>query len=481
MAVLDRRNAYSAIPQLEGKLSKLTNYITIENGKVKISAKDLYLKGSELTVSLEEVGLSYVDKDEIIAQINASEEGVLISADKVNIAGAAIFSEYAKKEEASEDVQRIYYRTNTTNTPAAPTSWITSTAEANNTWTTKRMPYDRIYKYLFSCIQQKMADGEIETTTVLLDDTTTVIDGGNIITGTVTLNQIAVASQGAILNSELADDIEEAGETATTYIRNIYGKGLCICRSETDNDNVLALTNGAINVYADGDSVASYGSTTRVGSSSYSNIRLGSSAMDFYVGGSMHGRIGYSSSSDKFYINQWGYSDLEIGSSQTLTLYGGSGTAQIDMSSANTTFTNGSITLNSTVTSNNVTTYNLGMGSALKLGVYSSSRDKKTDISYDIEDEFDPHKLYDLKVATFRWKEEYQDKGAWDADKKQIGFIAEDVHDAYYVGAIHDTAGKTIDWSHRTIIPAMLALIQEQNERIKVLERRNECLNESRR
>ena len=112
--------------------------------------------------------------------------------------------------------------------------------------------------------------------------------------------------------------------------------------------------------------------------------------------------------------------------------------------------------------------------------MYSSSRDKKTDISYDIEDEFDPHKLYDLKVATFRWKEEYQDNGAWDADKKQIGFIAEDVHDAYYVGAIHDTTGKTIDWSHRTIIPAMLALIQEQNERIKVLERRIECLNESR-
>lgn len=124
------------------------------------------------------------------------------------------------------------------------------------------------------------------------------------------------------------------------------------------------------------------------------------------------------------------------------------------------------VTLNSTVAGNNVSTYNLGMGSAYKLGVYSSSRDKKTDISYDIEDEFDPHQLYDLPVVTFRWKDDYKDPDAWDKDRKQIGFIAEDVHDAYYVGAIHDSTGKTIDWSHRTIVPAMLALIQEQKKEI---------------
>ena len=137
-------------------------------------------------------------------------------------------------------------------------------------------------------------------------------------------------------------------------------------------------------------------------------------------------------------------------------------------------------TLNSIVAGNSVSTYNLGMGSAYRLGVYSSSKDKKTDISYKIEDEFNPHQLYNLPVVTFRWKDEYKDPDAWDKDRKQIGFIAEDVHDAYYVGAIHDSAGKTIDWSHRTIIPAMLYLIQEQKkeidllaERVKILEERS--------
>lgn len=125
------------------------------------------------------------------------------------------------------------------------------------------------------------------------------------------------------------------------------------------------------------------------------------------------------------------------------------------------------------IVGNNVSTYNIGAGSAYGLGIYSSSRDKKTDISYEIEDEFDPHQLYNLPVVTFRWKDEYKDQDAWDKDRKQIGFIAEDVHDVYYVGAIHDSTGKTIDWSHRTIIPAMLKLIQEQHDEIELLKRRN--------
>ena len=472
MTVLNRRDAYSAIPQLEKKIGSLTDYISVENGKVKISAKDLYLKGSELVVSLEEVGMQYVDKDEIIAQINASEEGVLIAADKVNIQGAAIFSEYAKKEEASEDVQRIYYRTNPTSTPTAPTTWVTSTATANNTWTTKRMQYDRTYKYLFSCIQQQMADGEIENTAVLLDDTTTVIDGGNIITNTITLNQIAVATQGSILNSELDDDIEAASETATTYIRNISGKGLCICRSETDNSNVMALNSGSVDIYAGGTSMASYGSTTRVGSTSSGNIRLGSSTMDFYDGNTMRGRIGYSSSDTAFYMYQWGSVGFQIGSGTSLTLYGGSGTAEIVMGSAETLFRSGSVKFNSTVAGNSVQKYDLGMGTQYGVGVYSSTRRKKKDISYDISDELDPHKLYDLNVATFKWRDEYIDTEDSDMTKRQIGFIAEDVSDVYPIAARHDDEGNCLDWAPRAMIPAMLALIQEQNEQIKALERR---------
>ena len=421
MAVLNRRDYYAAIPQLEGRLSKLSKYITIEEGKVQIKVEDLYGKVGQLTVTAEGIE----------GRVEAIEDDYVDSTTLTQTAHDLTL--------AIDEKAQVF-----TSTPTPP-------YYVGDLWT--QGPNGEIYRCKTNRLSGNYTASDWEKASDYTDDTTANAE---------------VSNRTMLIRSF-------AGGTITAYQGNSYG----VYTNASGSVDIVTLSwSGSTPSIT--DTLATYGSTTRIGSTSSSNIRLGSSAMDFYVGSSMRGRIGYSSSSDTFYINQWGYSDLEIGSSQTLTLYGSSGTAQIDMSSANTKFTNGSITLNSTVTSNNVTTYNLGMGSALKLGVYSSSRNKKTDISYDIEDEFDPHKLYDLKVATFRWKEEYQDKGAWDADKKQIGFIAEDVHDAYYVGAIHDTTGKTIDWSHRTIIPAMLALIQEQHKEIEELKRRIECLNESR-
>ena len=49
MTVLNRRDAYSAIPQLESKLSKLSDYITVEDGKIQIKIKDLYGNMASIT------------------------------------------------------------------------------------------------------------------------------------------------------------------------------------------------------------------------------------------------------------------------------------------------------------------------------------------------------------------------------------------------------------------------------------------------
>lgn len=66
-------------------------------------------------------------------------------------------------------------------------------------WSTKVTPMSKNktsnteankYLYLYTCEQREMADGTLAYTTVLLDDSTTIIDGGNIITGTVTANQL---------------------------------------------------------------------------------------------------------------------------------------------------------------------------------------------------------------------------------------------------------------------------------------------------
>ena len=114
-------------------------------------------------------------------------------------------------------IQSIYYRTNTalSNSITGPTTWITVNTNQFNTtapstavngWSTKITPSaasadsSEKYLYLYTCTQtqsigQAMNNGTTcVASTILLDETTTVIDGGNIITGTVHANAINASS-----------------------------------------------------------------------------------------------------------------------------------------------------------------------------------------------------------------------------------------------------------------------------------------------
>ena len=106
--------------------------------------------------------------------------------------------------------QRIYYRSSTDQPPTSmPTAWVTESGNkwaANRTtvanWTTKVTPISNgtgasvtKYLYLWTCLQYQLADDSApQYTTVLLDDTTTVIDGGKIITGSLSANSINASS-----------------------------------------------------------------------------------------------------------------------------------------------------------------------------------------------------------------------------------------------------------------------------------------------
>ena len=59
------------------------------------------------------------------------------------------------------------------------------------------------------------------------------------------------------------------------------------------------------------------------------------------------------------------------------------------------------------------------------------------------------------------------------------GIIAEDVEEIYPAATIHDTEGRVESWDERRLIPSMLALIQEQDKKIKELEARLEKLEEA--
>lgn len=99
----------------------------------------------------------------------------------------------------------------------------------------------------------------------------------------------------------------------------------------------------------------------------------------------------------------------------------------------------------------------------------ASSERYKTDIVNLIDvPELNPKALYDLPVRAFRFKNDYLPEADDRFGVLVPGFIAEEM-DAIYPAAA-DYLDGVETWNDRMIIPAMLALIQDQDARIKALE-----------
>ena len=90
--------------------------------------------------------------------------------------------------------QRIWYRKAASGAPSAPSSWVSKADDGSNAWTKMHVAISSTEKYIYTCEQYEMADGTLGNTSILLDNTITVIDGGSIITNSVTANQLAANS-----------------------------------------------------------------------------------------------------------------------------------------------------------------------------------------------------------------------------------------------------------------------------------------------
>ena len=99
----------------------------------------------------------------------------------------------------------------------------------------------------------------------------------------------------------------------------------------------------------------------------------------------------------------------------------------------------------------------------------SSAKRYKHDIKPIEDKRLDPHNLLSLPVVQFVFDKdhEYEDMPG----EVVPGIIAEDVERIYPNAAVHRN-GKVESWDERRLIPGMLALIQEQDKKIKSLEAR---------
>jgi len=139
----------------------------------------------------------------------------------------SLSSTYTKKSDSIKRTQRIYLRNNDPNQlPAEPSSdsWIEDSEDYNYSpslgWVNYIPEYNSDFKILWTCEQYELSDNSFGHTPIKVDNTTTVIDGDNITTGTINANRINLAPYMTFENRDYA--AVDASGTKPTFGTNTY-------------------------------------------------------------------------------------------------------------------------------------------------------------------------------------------------------------------------------------------------------------------
>jgi len=100
----------------------------------------------------------------------------------------------------------------------------------------------------------------------------------------------------------------------------------------------------------------------------------------------------------------------------------------------------------------------------------SSIRFKKDIVDITTIEQLNPKLLLTVPIKAFRYRDDYLDTEDERSGILVPGFIAEELDAIYPVAVDHDSQGRASRWSSDFIVPGLLALIQDQDARIKALE-----------
>lgn len=131
----------------------------------------------------------------------------------------------------------------------------------------------------------------------------------------------------------------------------------------------------------------------------------------------------------------------------------------------------GRLTFNDSTSGNTGQLYYKSYNGLYVITPSSSSRNIKHDIMNVCNEDLDPRRLYNLRVVQFKYNNLDVDDPLYEKDV--IGLIAEEVAEAYPLGAEYDENGNPTSWWDRYLIPPMIYLIQEQHEDIESLKQEN--------
>lgn len=261
---------------------------------------------------------------------NGTADSLEIIADSLYIGNSAVATASdvsaavsGKSDKSSTVTQAVsvFYRSTTNSTPSISTSTnIGTSAETDNAWEYV-MPQPKRGRYFFTCEKYTHADGSVGFSTVraLASETyasmwvsssnALYIDGGRIYANTITASQIAAntitanelaassinvgdfyddgtyASPGDNLSTFTNDSgfITEANaDKYVTYIDST--NGVRVYSAAGQPNTYAQMNSNGFSVVQSGTTMASFGTTTRIGSTSAANMLLGSSAFSLRSG-----------------------------------------------------------------------------------------------------------------------------------------------------------------------------------------------------
>lgn len=154
---------------------------------------------------------------------------------------------------AASEIQTVYHSAASGAIVTVPSGWVANNTGNQNVWTTVRPVYNAAYPVLYVANQRKSMAGTITCTTPAIDETTTVIDGGHITTGTIDANRIraGVIQDLAGRNSWnlTTGAMEFQGEFSTSVtVRKEESPGVYV-----DVTYVMRLDEGKLKFYEDDD------------------------------------------------------------------------------------------------------------------------------------------------------------------------------------------------------------------------------------
>lgn len=172
------------VSKLAGQIANGTWEIDLDAGTFTIGEIDAG-KITSGTLDADRIGAGTIDAGKLNASIITSISNAQAAADDAQDAADAA---QAAANGANAREQLIYH--STASTVTAPSGWVSDATGNQNVWTTTRPVYNSAYPTLYIATQRQAVDGTITTTTPRVDNTTTVIDGGHITTGSINANLI---------------------------------------------------------------------------------------------------------------------------------------------------------------------------------------------------------------------------------------------------------------------------------------------------